>query len=313
MCIYIYTRIFATLIYSKSETVPAFKTWWPISAGYPLIAPRCRLSFDGWPQHLLSALAETTPKLLEDCSCMGHLIQGWQESIYKYLLITYSTYLGWIKALCRWISILARPQRLLIIKETDETAQIEAVHKDPSSRKQTIQDDRGIEYHASVVSEVIVFFPAERIPKLRIHQPKPSTSTLWALAATGHSLAKHPAGCFRSVESWGCGGCCHRSGPGLEKHGFFLGGGERSFVFFGWLENCWFSKRIHLFIIYIMLYIYIHPMQPNPLEIKGLSLNPSFYTMLKKTSGSVPKPRVCFLEPVLNPYLAHTKPIFYPY
>ena len=54
-------------------------------------------------------------------------------------------------------------------------------------------------------------------------------------------------------------------------------------------------------------------MQPNPLEIKGLSLNPSFYTMLKKTSGSVPKPRVCFLEPVLNPYLTHTKPIFYPY
>ena len=104
---------------------------------------------------------------------------------------------------------------------------------------------------------------------------------------------------------------------GLGETRFFLGGGERSFVFFGWLENCWFSKRIHLFMIYIMfsiyIYINIHPMQQNPLEIKGLSLNPSFYTMLKKTSGSVPKPRVCFLEPVLNPYLTHTKPIFYPY
>ena len=170
------------------------------------------------------------------------------EYLWISIMITYSTYLGWIKVLCRWISILARPQRLLIIKEKDETAKIEAVHKDPSSRK-TIQDDRGIEYHASVVSEV--FFSAERIPKLRIHQPKPSTSTLWALAATGHSLAKHPAGCFRSVECWGCGGCCHRSGPGLEKHGFFWGVvKEVLFSLAGW-------KTVGFLNLYIYISLYI--------------------------------------------------------
>ncbi len=63
------------------EAVPVFKTWRPISAGYRFIASRCLLSSDGWPQHLLSALAETTQKLLDDCSCMGHLFQGWKTHI----------------------------------------------------------------------------------------------------------------------------------------------------------------------------------------------------------------------------------------
>lgn len=157
-------------------------------------------------------------------------------------MITSSKYLGWIKAPCRWISILARPQRLLIIKEIDETAQIEPVHKDPSSRKQTIQDDRGIEYHASVVSEVIVFFPAERIPKLRIHQPKPSTSTLWALAATEHSLAK-----LQDVsEALKVEGVVDvvTAADRAWRNTVFLGGWWKNFFFFGWSENCWFSKRI---------------------------------------------------------------------
>ena len=57
-------------------------------------------------------------------------------------------------------------------------------------------------------------------------------------------------------------------------------------------------------------YFTLYPMQPNPIKITGLSLNPGLYKILQKTSGSVPN---CFLEPVLNPYLTHTKPIFYPF
>ena len=75
---------------------------------------------------------------------------------------------------------------------------------------------------------------------------------------------------------------------------------------------CIICENCHM-IILCWPCLHVYPMQPNPLKITGLSLNPGFYRILKKTSGSVPKPRVCFLEPVLNPYLTHTKPIFYPY
>ncbi len=60
-------------------------------------------------------------------------------------------------------------------------------------------------------------------------------------------------------------------------------------------------------------YIYIYLGSRNPLKIKCLERNLGSYRILKKTSGSVPNPRVCFLDPVLNLYLTHTKPIFYPY
>lgn len=155
-------------------------------------------------------------------------------------MITYSTYLGWIKALCRWISILARPQRLLIIKEKDETAQIEAVHKDPSSRKQTIQDDRGIEYHASVVSEVFFFLLRVSLnfeftnPNHQLQHFEPLQPRSTALR-NGRMFPKR----WKLRVWWMLSP--QRTGLGETR---FFGSGERSFVFFGWLENCWFSKRI---------------------------------------------------------------------
>ena len=58
-----------------------------------------------------------------------------------------------------------------------------------------------------------------------------------------------------------------------------------------------------------IIYIYIYLGSRNPLKIKCLERNLGSYRILKKTSGAVPKPRVCFLEPVLNPYLTHILPV----
>ena len=67
----------------------------------------------------------------------------------------------------------------------------------------------------------------------------------------------------------------------------------------------WWYHNIYIYIIYIYLG------SRNPLKIKCLERNLGSYRILKKTSGSVPKPKVCFLETVLNPYL--TEPILNPY
>ena len=178
------------------------------------------------------------------------------EYLWISIMITYSTYLGWIKVLCRWISILARPQRLLIIKEKDETAKIEAVHKDPSSRK-TIQDDRGIEYHASVVSEV--FFFCWENPQTS-NSPT-QTINFNTLSPCGHGAQPCEASCRMFPKRWmlRVWWMLSPQRTGLGETRFFLGGGERSFVFFGWLENCWFSKPIYIYLfIYKKIIFYIH-------------------------------------------------------
>ena len=70
-------------------------------------------------------------------------------------------------------------------------------------------------------------------------------------------------------------------------------------------------QRNHVWVYqYTILHIYIYLGSRNPLKIKCLERNLGSYRILKKTSGSAPKPRVCFLEPVLNPYFAILNPYF---